>query len=299
MSLSKGNRNIAYPLIAVLSIIALIFMYTKYDGLQKETERIIAQRDSLQNQADFLQTLLAVDTLLLDNQFDKAYSLIDQLGVGIEDPGLVNFLGAREEAITRSQENWINAQPRPVLPKFASVQETPRSAVPVANNEMNSDSLMNLQNRLDSMAFALQKAEMFADKLQVQVKGNTAGNYLSFKSRKGNMVYYVGDIKEGKAHGSGVGLFSTGSRYEGDWLNNLKHGKGVFQWQDGATYDGEYKDDLRHGTGTYHWPDGQKFVGEWEKDVRSGEGTFYDDKGKMVATGLWRDDELVKADKEK
>lgn len=299
MSLSKGNRNIAYPLIAVLSIIALIFIYTKYDGLQRETERIVAQRDSLQNQADFLQSLLAVDTLLLDNQFDQAYSLIDQLGAGIEDPGLVTFLGVREEAITRSQENWINAQPRPVLPKFASVQVTPRSAVPVTNTEMNADSMMNLQNRLDSMAFALQKAEMFADKLQVQVNENTAGNYLTFKSRKGNMVYYVGDIKEGKAHGVGVGLFSTGSRYEGQWFNNLKHGKGVFQWQDGATYDGAYKDDLRHGTGTYHWPDGQKFVGEWEKDVRSGQGTFYDAKGKMVATGLWRDDELVKAEKEK
>lgn len=299
MSLSKGNRNIAYPLIALLSIIALIILYTSYRGLQRETKQIAAQRDSLQSQTDLLRSLLSVDTLLLDNQFEQAYTLVDQLGVGVEDPDLISFLNIRQEAITRLQENWIDAQPRPVLPKFASVQHTPRSAVNVPETEMNEDSLMALQNQLDSMAFALQKAEMFADKLQVQVNENTAGNYLSFRSRKGNIVYYVGDMKDGKAHGTGVGLFSTGSRYEGDWQNNLKHGKGVFQWQDGATYDGEYKDDLRHGSGTYHWPDGQKFVGEWEKDVRSGEGTFYDAKGKMVATGLWRDDELVKAEKEK
>lgn len=64
--------------------------------------------------------------------------------------------------------------------------------------------------------------------LQRQVKQQTTGDYLSFKSGKGNTVYYVGEIKNDMANGKGIALFGTGSRYEGEWKNNLRHGKGLF-----------------------------------------------------------------------
>jgi hypothetical protein len=148
-------------------------------------------------------------------------------------------------------------------------------------------------NQYDSLRFALQKAEMQIRNLESRLRNTSGGNYLTFDSRQGNEVYYVGDIKNGKANGRGVALLSSGSRYLGEWQNNMKHGIGEFHWPDGAWYEGEYENDKRSGRGTYHFPDGSVFVGHWEDDVREGEGIFYDKKGGVVAQGVWEDDELV------
>ena len=147
--------------------------------------------------------------------------------------------------------------------------------------------------KLDSMQFALKKASMKIQNLQRQVKQQTTGDYLSFKSGKGNTVYYVGEIKNDMANGKGIALFGTGSRYEGEWKNNLRHGKGAFYWQDGEYYIGSYKDDKREGFGEYNWPNGEKYIGEWSNDKRNGKGTFYDEDGKVMTKGIWKNDELV------
>lgn len=148
-------------------------------------------------------------------------------------------------------------------------------------------------NQYDSLTFALQKARMQVRNLEGKLKRNSGGNYLTFSSRQGNEVYYVGDVRDGKANGRGVALLSSGSRYQGEWRDNMKHGVGEFHWSDGAWYEGEYVDDEREGKGTYHFPDGGVFVGEWDDDVRNGDGVFYDAEGEVVAKGLWEDDELV------
>ena len=148
-------------------------------------------------------------------------------------------------------------------------------------------------DQYDSLRFALQKAEMQVRNLQGQLRSSSGGNYLTFESRQGNEVYYVGDIKRGKANGRGVALLSSGSRYVGEWLDNQKHGTGEFHWPDGAYYEGEYANDQRSGRGTYHFPHGEVYVGEWEDDVRHGEGIFYDEKGEVMAQGEWKADELV------
>ena len=267
--------------------------------MQKKVAQLTSDTELAQIEANHLRHIISMDTLLLNDRYDLALAETNDLLGSVKDSALIELLANHEDVILLMQKHWNNSQQQPSLPSFPSSELTLKRPVAMQDPIENEDSLMAMQDKLDSMAFALQKAKVFADKLQVQVDENTAGNYLSFKSRKGNSVYYVGDIKDGKANGTGVGLLSTGSRYEGQWMNNQKHGKGIFQWQDGALYDGEYRDDLRHGTGTYHWPNGEKFVGEWEKDVRSGDGTFYGTDGKMVATGLWRDDELVKRKKKK
>ena len=145
----------------------------------------------------------------------------------------------------------------------------------------------------DSLNFALRKAEMRVRSLEGRLRQNSGGNYLTFKSGKGSDVYYVGDVRDGKANGSGVALLSTGSRYQGEWRDNRRHGRGTFYWPDGAYYEGNYVDDERDGNGTYHFPDGSMFVGDWEADLRNGEGIYYDKDGEVVARGTWDDDELV------
>ena len=145
----------------------------------------------------------------------------------------------------------------------------------------------------DSLVFALQKADLQIRNLQSQLRRSSGGNYLTFASRQGNEVYYVGDVRRGKANGRGVALLSSGSRYQGEWRNNMKHGLGEFHWPDGAWYEGEYENDQRSGEGTYHFPGGEVFVGEWDEDLRNGEGIFYGPEGEVVAQGEWVDDELV------
>ena len=148
-------------------------------------------------------------------------------------------------------------------------------------------------DQYDSLRFALQKAEMQVRNLQGRLRSSSGGNYLTFESQQGNEVYYVGEVRRGKANGRGVALLSSGSRYAGEWLDNQKHGTGEFHWPDGAYYEGEYENDQRSGRGTYHFPHGEVYVGEWEDDVRHGEGIFYNEEGEVMAQGEWEADELV------
>jgi len=146
----------------------------------------------------------------------------------------------------------------------------------------------------DSLTFALEKSQLQIRNLKGRLKLNSGGNYLTFDSGEGNEVYYVGDVRDGKAHGRGVALLSSGSRYIGEWRENRRHGEGTFRWSDGAFYEGSFYDDQRDGSGTYHFPNGEKFIGDWENDLRNGQGIFYSKDGEIVAQGMWEDDELVK-----
>ncbi|MCV9387333.1 MORN repeat-containing protein [Reichenbachiella ulvae] len=150
----------------------------------------------------------------------------------------------------------------------------------------------------DSLQFVLRKREVELEKIKGQLKRKSHGEYLTFESTKGTTIYFVGEVSNEKANGQGIALLSTGSRYEGEWKNNLRHGKGTFYWPDGEYYQGEYHNDQRQGLGSYYWPNGEKFTGQWEKDLRNGEGIFYDKHGEIVASGIWKDDELVVVQKD-
>ena len=117
--------------------------------------------------------------------------------------------------------------------------------------------------------------------------------FLVFRTGEGNDVYYVGELRGGKAYGQGAAILSTGSRYRGGWRNNQKHGQGTFNWTDGAYYEGQYENDHRSGEGTYHFPDGSRYVGQWQNDLRHGQGTYYNKKGKAAARGKWEEDRFV------
>ena len=73
-----------------------------------------------------------------------------------------------------------------------------------------------------------------------QLARKSTSGYLTFSDSKGIKIHYVGEVKEGKALGQGVGLYSTGSRYEGEWQDNLRHGDGTFFWPDGEYYKGSF-----------------------------------------------------------
>nr|WP_262895559.1 hypothetical protein [Galbibacter mesophilus] len=152
-------------------------------------------------------------------------------------------------------------------------------------------------NKYDSLTFALEKNKLQLSRLKKQLREKSFGEYLTFKSKKGNRLFYVGKVENHKANGFGIAILDTGSRYEGEWKDNMRHGEGSFYWIDGERYEGEYKNDERSGMGVYYWPNGDKYVGEWKEDVRDGQGTFYNAEGEVYAKGIWKDDKLVKKDK--
>merc|ERR1711998_274958 len=92
------------------------------------------------------------------------------------------------------------------------------------------------------------------------------------KTYANGRVYYVGQMKDGKAHGFGTYTYADGSVYVGEFKDELKHGKGTFTYNSGSikgsVYDGDWKDGKITGYGkwtnadgsTYHdgiWEDGQ------------------------------------------
>ncbi|QSE96477.1 MORN repeat-containing protein [Fulvivirga lutea] len=147
--------------------------------------------------------------------------------------------------------------------------------------------------KYDSLIFALDKANHQINNLERQLKQDTRGDYITFKTKKGREVHYVGSVKNKMANGKGIGLLNTGSRYEGYWKDNMRHGEGKFFWPDGEYYEGSYVNDERSGIGTYSWPNGDRFKGEWAGDMRNGQGVFYNKEGEVIAKGIWKNDELV------
>ena len=87
---------------------------------------------------------------------------------------------------------------------------------------------------------------------------------------------WEGDVKKGKAHGTGILTFKNGSVYEGKMKKNNVHGKGKLTTKDGEVYDGKW----RRG----------KFYQKIDKTTRKviilkTEGRFYWERIQMRGTG--------------
>ena len=52
---------------------------------------------------------------------------------------------------------------------------------------------------------------------------------------------YVGEIKNGKAHGDGIFTFSDGTKYEGKFRRNMFHGEGVYIDSNGKSLKGKWR----------------------------------------------------------
>lgn len=157
--------------------------------------------------------------------------------------------------------------------------------------EAKNDSLLSaFRSQLDEMKVELAVSKEKERRLSAIEKKDT----LLLTSTKGTAFKYYGPIKGGKAEGYGVGVFESGSVYEGNWRNNMRHGKGVYTWADNERYEGDFKDDKRHGKGRYFWNNGEIYEGEWADDKRHGAGVIYRKNGNVKTDGTWQNDELVK-----
>jgi len=108
---------------------------------------------------------------------------------------------------------------------------------------------------------------------------------------------YVGEFRDGKFHGQGIGTTVNGNRYVGEHRDGKPHGQGTFTFASGNKYVGEFRDGKRHGQGTFTMANGDKHVGQYTDDKRNGQGivTFAD--GRPPLEGFFADDKFFRAER--
>jgi len=104
---------------------------------------------------------------------------------------------------------------------------------------------------------------------------------------------YIGEIKDGVAHG--VGVFSwSGNIYIGEFKNCYCDGFGRTIYASGSSYTGQYKKDKKHGYGKTDYPeDGIGYEGYYKDGERHGEGTQSWSSSNMTCRGTFKNDKQV------
>ncbi|SDQ75038.1 MORN repeat-containing protein [Flagellimonas zhangzhouensis] len=268
-------------ILLVIFAAGLLFFVSKSNQIQTELKKVQQENKTIAQKVKRYEQLAQIDSLVLHGNYDAA-------------------IKSYTATLNSEEENHMNIPLRIALTE--KLMSNSSAINPIAHtNSIAKDSTPKSDwseevatRKYDSINFSLEKAKVQLARLKKQLQQKSFGEYLTFKSAKGNQIHYIGQVKDGKANGYGVALLDTGSRYEGQWVNNQRHGEGTFFWADGESYVGNYQNDKRSGFGTYYWPNGEKYTGDWKNDKRSGTGKFYDAEGDVVAGGEWDDDELVK-----
>lgn len=236
-------------------------------GIIKADERVIVESD-YEEALDVYKTLKPESGSKYEEHIDKRISQVEQI--------------LREEVKSEHESSRKNLL---INKKNQRIDQMKSSLDSVKQqNNIRTDSLKrNITSLKESLSLTKKQLE---NKERVQV--------LSFKSSKGGEIHYLGEVKNGKANGGGVGIWPSGSIYRGQWKDNLRHGEGTFKWADDEKYEGEYVEGKREGYGVYHWPSGERYEGNWKNDRRNGEGTLYDKNNNISYEGEWKNDKPVK-----
>jgi hypothetical protein len=274
----------------ILSVYVLVNTQSVKDKYQKNEEHLGLQIDSLNQELKLFESILEADNAFFENQFESAHSKYIALQQSVNlSPSLVDMLQIRIKKLENL--NDANDESNTLLNQYKYDLKSLTQAKVNAEEAYDSllivfeESLQKKQNALLQTQKELNaKNEQLAlkDKLQV----------LSFRSESGNLIHYLGEVKEGKANGGGVGIWDTGGIYKGDWKDNKRHGQGNYKWKDGHVYEGTFVNDTRDGNGTYIWSSGEKYVGEWKNNKRNGKGVLYDKDNNIQFEGEWLNDKL-------
>jgi len=275
------------------SLLVLYIGYERYLGLGADVVKKKEELASLQVELSQRRALTEADSLLFANKFKAALAAYDALENSDSLGRLKTEIAQRTRHTCRVRRMLISVDT--LSTKLSRIDtEIPTPIIQLSPKLVRPAPLSRARpNQYDSLTFALETVRIENATLKRRLAAKAASDYLSFKSTKGNDVFYVGQVRRKKANGEGYGLLSTGSRYVGEWKDNLKHGQGKFYWKDGAYYEGEFANDMRDGQGTYHFPSGEIYIGSWKDGARNGPGVIYSKDKKVVAEGEWKNDKLM------
>ena len=119
----------------------------------------------------------------------------------------------------------------------------------------------------------------------------TSGKISTYSDPQLGNFSFEGELKNGKPHGTGKGLFSSGGQYNGDWAEGLFSGEGSWENGKGERYTGSWKAGKKEGKGTYQFADGTRYEGMWKEDAPRGQGRRYLTDG-SVYSGWWEGGQL-------
>ena len=274
----KKRIAIPYLLLAATTAVCLFYMF-RAQGYHHQLQKEQVENEKLEHTLSDYEEVARIDSMLVEGNYtgalDSYNESLKQLADGKE---IVPLHIAIAEKMLRLNKEEKSADTSTTIEKDTTQLLAMASPMEV--------------RKYDSINFALEKTKVQLQSLRKQLQRNSSGQYLTFKSKKGNRMHYVGRVRNGRANGIGIAILDTGSRYEGEWVANQRHGQGAFYWKDGEYYVGNYENDKRNGLGTYYWPNKEKYVGHWKDDKRNGKGTFYSKEGKEI-TGIWKEDKLI------
>ncbi len=301
--MNKQTQRSIFFLSLMLSLALAVFWGSRASKYQSQLEELRHDPRAIQDsiKVAWFQGLIKVDSLMLTGRVGQAQRVFDSLAQAAESfPELSAALSLRSHNFNQIRQ----LQRR--LSLFEGKDTYQEMAASLLDKRLQIDSLserlsyahQQQDTQLDSMAFALEKAEMRTEILRTQLANKTSVGYLTFSDAKGEKVHYVGEVSQAQAQGWGIGITESGIRYEGEWQKNRKHGEGVLHWPDKEYYKGQFVQGQRYGQGNYYWPDGEMFSGEWKNDQRNGRGIFYSKDGEIMAQGVWENNKFRKANRE-
>ena len=101
--------------------------------------------------------------------------------------------------------------------------------------------------------------------------------------------HFVGDFNaEFKPHGEGTRYRADGSElFSGQWRDGKMHGRGKLLYSSGDCYEGDFVAGQMSGLGMFTWGDGRVFEGEWAGVQMSGFGMQWSQNGTLLHCGRW------------
>lgn len=103
-----------------------------------------------------------------------------------------------------------------------------------------------------------------------------------------NGIVYQGHWENNVAKGHGIITMPNGCTIEGEWVE-MGDGTGVAVWSDGTRYEGPFKGGAANGYGVKVWPNGDRYEGNFNMGHMSGQGTMKYHDGSSY-TGNWSSD---------
>ncbi|KAL8951781.1 MAG: hypothetical protein Q9222_002272 [Ikaeria aurantiellina] len=89
------------------------------------------------------------------------------------------------------------------------------------------------------------------------------------------MEYHSTSISNGRFHGPGTLIYSSGDVYVGDWVSDLRSGQGTLAYASGDTYTGAWAHNEPEGQGKMvYGKTNNVYEGGWKKGRRHGKGTM-------------------------
>lgn len=195
-------------------------------------------------------------------------------------------LEARLMANAGAEENWAIER----MQLQQQVNEWEQQAIAHKRKLLEKDSAITQKG---SQILALNNKNYLLTEALAELRTNLESqkaDTLNFMVSTGNKIRYMGQIRSGRANGTGSGFWPTGGYYHGEWRNNQRHGQGLYVWKEGHRYVGQFINDQREGEGTYLWSNGERYAGQWKNNQRSGIGTLYAADGTIKYAGNWVND---------